>query len=180
MKLLRFALCTLLFVAATAVQSAELDPRYKSMGQIMLTFDGSTYEFVVPWDTKSNRPYAKEKEIAGQRYFTLSGSTVTETGKPGRTRFSVSFMLLYGMQKITDISLSTVQEGKRSRYSLFGESSSARFENFELSEDGAIKTQIEATLAQMNTEIKTGTEALEGAPPLLVQGEITVSLSEPD
>ena len=168
-------LAVALFGAANA---AELDARYKKMGEVTITTGGDTYEMVIPWDTKRDRGYADEQQRAGQRYITIAGGVVTPKGQPGPTRFSVSFVLLNGTPIISDTELTIFGPTRRS-FSLYGDAASSRFTEFAISDDGDIEARLEATLVEMDPESTTRIKVLDGAPPIQLLGVITVSLAEP-
>ncbi len=159
--------------------SAELDARYKQMGEMTVTAGGEAYEMVIPWDTKRGRGYADEQERAGQRYISIAGGVVTQKGLPGPTRFSVSFVLINGTPIISDTELKIYAPTRRA-FSLYGDAANSRFTEFNISDDGEIEARIEATLVEMDPEATTRIKVLEGAPPIDVSGLISVSLTEPD
>ncbi len=166
-------------LSITAAFAADLDARYKKMGEMNVTTGDQTYEMVIPWDTKRGRGYAKEKNRAGQRYITIAGGDVTDSGKPGPTQFSVSFMLIGGNPIVSDTSF-RVGGSEPRRFSLFGDAASSRFAEFEISENGEIKARLEATLVEMAPGATTRIEVLEGAAPISLDTMISVSLAEPE
>lgn len=85
------AVAAALACSAAPLSAAELADRYEEMGRMEVTLDGETRELVIPYDTESDRYYARQRMILDS-FLTVTtvGRALAENGMPVRPMLQVT------------------------------------------------------------------------------------------
>lgn len=164
-----------LSTAPTAAQA--LDDRFREMGTIEVTIDGEPMSLLVLWDTKRGRGYATSREVVGRQTINVLGSAINENGKPATPRLNISLIVLDEEPELISAELFDGQ-GSSSPLVVRPGIGAGGFTAFTL--DGErITGSFEAKMRRVQGHTTGDPKVVEDAEPVVVTGDIKVSLGQP-
>lgn len=172
MRLIFTMLAALLFASPAFAQN--LDPRYRSVGNINVSINGNSYEMIIPFDTENGKSYASEREILGRRTFNIFGSVVDADGRPGRPSLQITFFVKDGEPDLVSIEVFD-DEGWRKPLSIGSDVGNGDFTDFQITADNRITARFAGAMLRTDTSNDRNPTVLSDNP-VAIEGTFSVSV----
>ena len=162
---------------ALPAMGQELLPRYKVMGTVAVTVDGTEHSLVIPYDTETDNAYAAERNIMGRRSINLLARTVGDDGIPGSPMLQLTFWVKDGAGDI--LSAEFFDQGMDAPLAAGADGGAVAFGEFSITDDNEISATFAGEFVRMADYMSEPVVA-EGTSPVPVSGTVTVTVPKPD